>query len=236
MSDQGDVKGQRRGAESRQALLQAGVELLEQETLSDLVHALSARAVAKQATRSTGSFFHHWASAEDYLNDLIAFVFGSGLLPEIVDEVTTDLDHLLGGSNDPVGVIASICRADFDHTVGSPFFPVELLLRSRPNDERIADGLRAFYHETDESLKSAYEAVISSWQLEPRPPFTYDSIAVLFTALLEGLAIRHLIDSECVPPDLFGQGVLGLLVGMLQRPESREHLDDRANRLVSGDT
>src|SRR6266511_4552484 len=57
MDEAQEIKRQQRGEESRIALLDAGVELLNEQSL-DVI--LSARAVARRAERSTGSFFHYW--------------------------------------------------------------------------------------------------------------------------------------------------------------------------------
>lgn len=146
---------------------------------------MSSRAVAERATRSTGSFFHHWSSAEDYLKDLVAYIFRAGLLPENVEEIASAIEQLKQDPSDTIDGVRAICLSAFSHTVNDTFLPVELLLRSQPGDELIKTGLRTFYRDTDETSKAAYEALVSSWGLEPRSPFTYETVAVLFTALLE---------------------------------------------------
>lgn len=223
MDEAQKVTRQQRGEATREALLQAGVELLQEETLRELLSAMSSRDVATRAQRSTGSFFHHWSSAEAYVDDLIAYIFRSGLLPENVDEVASGLDALAEDAGDPIGVIRAICYSNFLHVVKDPFLPVELLLRSQSSDDKIRAGLRGFYREVDAVLKERYEAVVSMWHREPRPPLEVETLLVVFTALLEGLALRYLIEPDKVPPTLYGEVILAWLPVFLRaRGDTRD--------------
>lgn len=217
---------QQRGAASRTALLDAGVEILREEAPRMLSNVLGPRAVARRAMRSTGSFFHHWPSAEAYLDDLIEHIFRSGLLPENVDDVTDSLSALVEDPPNSAAAIEGICRATFLHIVQDPNLGVELLLRAQPDDEQISDGLRSFYREIDAISQKSHEAVASIWDREPRPPLDYDSITIIFTAVLEGLTIRHLVDPERVPPERFGEAVLALLPVVLRATGDERHLRD----------
>lgn len=227
MTDHPDRKRQQRGEASRTALLEAGMEILREETPRTLSSVLGPRAVARRALRSTGSFFYHWPSAEAYVDDLVAHIFRSGLLPESVDEVTKGLAALARDPSDSVTAIEAICRADFLHLAQDPNLGVEMLLRAQLHDEQIADGLRAFYRATDEISRKSYEAVAAAWDREPRPPLDYPGIVVILTAVLEGLALRHLVDPEHVPPERFGEAVLALLPVVFRAPG-----DDRDLREV----
>lgn len=233
MTDQPERKRQQRGEASRVALLDAGVALLCEEAPRTLLSVLGPRAVARRAMRSTGSFFYYWPSAEAYLDDLIAHIFRSGILPENLDEVTDGLDTLAEDPSDSVTAIAAICRANFLRIVQDPYLRVEMLLRAQLDDEQITDGLRSFYREIDEISQKSCEAVASVWDQEPRPPLDYASIVVILTAVLEGLALRHLVDPERVPPERFGEAVLALLPVVLRDPGDDRHLRDVVTESVA---
>jgi AcrR family transcriptional regulator len=217
MADGESARRQSRGRESREALLQAGVELLRDKTLREVLGALSTRAVARRANRSVGSFFHHWPSAEAYVDDLIAHIFSAGLLPENVDEIARGLEELLVDSDDPLAGLHAILNANFADTANDPFFAVELLLRSQSNDQ-VRAGLRAFYRQT-ERIIPVYESFASALGTQPREPFDYVTVSVALTALLEGLVLRALVDPDRVPPTLYGDLVLAFLTVLFRRQD-----------------
>ncbi len=207
MDEAQEIKGQQRGEESRIALLDAGVELLNEQSL-DVI--LSARAVARRAERSTGSFFHYWKTTDDYISDLLEHVLRPGSVSQ-VEEMGSMLEQLADDRAQPVAFLRAICEQDFLNTINDPLLPVQMLLWSRHTDPRVRQTLARFYDWTDEISVSSYQLLTAAWHRKARDPFDLDTYAVVLTALLEGLAIRHLVQPHRVPISLLGQIALALI-------------------------
>src|SRR3954453_6796164 len=61
-------------AETRATLLEAGAALLREQPVGDVLSQVTARAVVERVGRTTGAFFHQWATLEAYHRDLLAHV------------------------------------------------------------------------------------------------------------------------------------------------------------------
>ena len=58
-------------------------------------------------------------------------------------------------------------------------------------------------------------------------------VATIFTALLEGLAVRRVVQPERVPAELFGDVVLALLPVLLRAEDDDRTLDDLVKEIDS---
>jgi AcrR family transcriptional regulator len=220
-------KRQQRGEESRLALLDAGIELLEEQDLDTI---LSARAVAKRANRSTGSFFHYWETTDDYITDLLDHVLRPGSVPS-VDEMASLLDQLTAEHTAPVDLLRAICAQDFVNTISDPLLRVEMLLWAHHSDPRVRSALGRFYDWTDDLGIGRFDLISQRWGRTLRRPLDFRLLSIALTALLEGLAIRHLIQPDRVPIDLLGMIVIALLPVILGAARQDETLDDLARQL-----
>jgi hypothetical protein len=84
VGDEPELRRQQRGEESREALLEAGVELLREEALGSLVRAISSRAVSRGRIGRPVPFFHCWPSADAYLTDLVDHILRPAVVPELL--------------------------------------------------------------------------------------------------------------------------------------------------------
>jgi len=72
--------------------------------------------------------------------------------------------------------------------------------------------------------------MLEAWGRTPIEPFTWSDIATTFTALTEGFLIRHAVDPEKAPVDLFGKVALGVVASMTKHSsEDVEHVRDRVD-------
>src|SRR6516165_1041265 len=63
--------GNRRGRETRQQLLVAAWELIDELSLGEIVRLVPARAIAERAGRTEGAFRHHFPTTESFLVGLL---------------------------------------------------------------------------------------------------------------------------------------------------------------------
>jgi AcrR family transcriptional regulator len=186
-------------AETRAALLEAGAGLLREEPVGAVLSQLTARAVVDRAGRTTGAFFHHWPSQAAYQHDLLAYV----LEPVRIQSTGEAVDAVLGGlkgGGDPIRVLGEAARGNFESVRADPFVPLWHALWARHgSDPYVRDLLRENMQWVTARVVPVIEAVVEASERRLRPPFTADDVAVLVTALVQGLSLRAAIEPERVP-------------------------------------
>ncbi|ANZ36055.1 hypothetical protein BBK82_08215 [Lentzea guizhouensis] len=130
-------------------------------------------------------------------------------------------------NGDPRQTIRAVCAWDFEQVRQDPATILQLATLVLARDHRGAmKMLRQAYAAYDEAGIQAYQAILARWGATLRAPFTAELMAVTLTALVEGLAIRHLADPEAVPNHLFGNAVIALIGSVVDTGQNHEHIDD----------
>lgn len=218
MAADGEYGGQRqrrpRGDVSRTRLLDAGVEVFAGLSLDELLGEIGPRRVARHlGDVSPGAFYHHFPSRADYLAALAVHALAPAR-DEIAPEVASLLYEVVNlPDTDVLGHLERVCNRDFERqrTVALRATRFQMCLWAQHDDPVAREALRTLYGRITASLVPAYEGILERWGREFRPPFTAHSAAAVFTALSEGLLLRHCIDRELVEPDLFARVVQALL-------------------------
>jgi AcrR family transcriptional regulator len=186
-------------AETRAALLEAGADLIREEPAGAILSQLTARAVSDRAGRTTGAFFHHWASQDAYRRELIAYLLDPARIPSTAEAADAILGGLRSGA-DPVQVLGAAARGNFASVRADPFVPLwNALWAKHGSDEYVHEVLRQNFSSVTGQITPLIEAVRVASGREMRAPFTVDSFAVVVTALVQGLALRVAIEPERVP-------------------------------------
>jgi len=198
----------------RDRLVRAGILELVEQPLHKAIGGITTAQVARRAGVTTGSFFHHFANAEEYA-DAIALSYA--LPPSDVDQAIGEINealldvHLLDIMRASLREAWQTFRSD---EVMSTTFRVQMHLwahhdqpLSRPSDdfETLADILRHTYRRRQEEAAGVWGALLERTGRKLLPPFTLESLAATLNSLFEGLTLRAAVDPESVPDELFAQ-------------------------------
>jgi hypothetical protein len=212
--------------EGRKAFLEAGIRLLAAASRDELNRLVSASAVSAEADRSRQTFYRRWANHADYVEDLIAYITdpslssGSESLADLAGEAA-ELDP-----DDPATEVRRLSRQTFGRFTGDPTQMSRMLLWAvHLNDDLVAGSLENLYTTNDRAAAAAFGHIGAVWGIEPRPPFTHDSIAVLFNALRDGLILHLSLDPDRIPPSFFGDVMVAITMAVIRR------IDDETDRL-----
>jgi hypothetical protein len=198
--------------------------------------------------KGDGPYRATWASHDDYLNDLLAFLFHDmNYDPQYGAELETRGDWLSTESC----FVDAVDRATFHELQAicrMPLFRLQLIMvASADRNDGIHEAISNNYAGALEPWKKIYESTIASRGFQLRKGITLDQFANILAAITEGFAIHHLGDPSAgiagdSPADnLVGMAVLGIMNSYLEpvtEPTGqtlREHFDSAANRARPAD-
>jgi hypothetical protein len=175
------------------------------------LHFLSERAVSREVAdleppflrqKGAGPYRSTWASHDDYLNDLLAFLFHAmNYDPQYGAELETRGDWLADESN----VVDAVERATFHELMAicrMPLFRLQLIVvATADRNDGIHDAIANNYAGALGPWTKAYESALAARGLQLRKGITIEQFANILAAMTEGFAIRHLGDP--------GSGVIG---------------------------
>jgi AcrR family transcriptional regulator len=185
--------------------------LLADDPAAGALGHLKAGRVAAEAGRTTGAFFHHWASQQDYVLDLIDY----GFRPEQAESlraVQADLAEALETGKEVGDALLSACRTALDSIAVEPQTAMEFLMWKRAStDPEFGAWVAERYRDLDAAGAPLFTDLIALTGRQVRPPFTVESAAALVTAVAHGLVLRHAVERQTYPPDILGWVVMALL-------------------------
>jgi AcrR family transcriptional regulator len=213
--------------DGHKAFLEAGIRLLAAASRDELNRLVSASAVSAEANLSRQTFYRRWANHHDYVEDLIGYLTDPSLssgsesladLSEVADELDPD---------DPVAEIRRLSKQTFGQFTGDPTQMSRMLLWAiHPNDDLVAECLENLYTTNDAAAAEGFLRIGEVWGLEPRPPFTRDTVAVLMNALRDGLILHMGIDPERVPPSFLGDVIVAFTTAVVRRTDDETDSHD----------
>lgn len=197
------------------------------------LHFLSERAVSREVAeldppflrqKGAGPYRSTWASHDDYLNDLLAFLFHAmNYDPQYGAELETRGDWL---ADETSSVVDAVDRAAFHELMAicrMPLFRLQLIVvATADRNDGIHDAIANNYAGALEPWTKAYESAIAARGMQLRKGITIEQFANILAAITEGFAIRHLGDPGSGVagggPDgnLMGMAVLGMMNSYLE--------------------
>ncbi|HEY0533207.1 MAG TPA: hypothetical protein VGD29_16590 [Actinoplanes sp.] len=195
------------------------------------LHFLSERALSREVAelespflrqRGTGPYRSTWASHDDYLNDLLSFLFHAmNYDPQYGAGIETRGDWLITGDS----FVDAVERATYHELMAicrMPLFRLQLVVvATADRNDGIHESIANQYAGALEPWSKIYEAFMAARGYRLREGITIQEFTNIFAALTEGFAIRHLGDPNAgVAGDdpsgnLLGKAVLGILRGYL---------------------
>ncbi|MCB1005031.1 MAG: TetR/AcrR family transcriptional regulator [Acidimicrobiales bacterium] len=190
--------------ETREQLLEGAMRLLAESSRDHLRRVLTAGAVAKAAGLHRQTFYLYWSTQAEFVDDFVRYVTDPGHSPSSERLATIDED-LEDASDDPAAEVRRMSRRTYEHWAEDPVhFARMVLWATHPNDDLVRQRMEALYRANDEAAAKTFGAVGDAWGIEPRPPFTLDTIALLFNALRDGLMLQLMIRGDDAPASFFG--------------------------------
>lgn len=224
-----------RAKDSRRRLLEAGLELLAESSRGDLGRILKTAAVAERAGLHRQTFYLHWRTQAEYVDEVIEYVTDPSVSSQS-ERLANLAEKMPGPGDDPSEEVRQRVTETFSHWTDDPVYVSRLVLWAlHAKDEKVAERLRDLYRTNDRNTAAGYQAIGDQWGLEPRPPFTYESIALLFNALRDGLLLHLTIDPSNVPASFIEDVNLALSWVVTRRkgdPDDAEDFDERFRREV----
>lgn len=213
--------------EGRRALLEAGRDYVYEHPLGEPLDHVRITDIAGRLGLSIGAVYHYWESQDDYRDDLIDLLLSPDQFPAVhqagaVVAEAVDADPSL---EDLVRVVAGISYEGLAATAERERLSLALLAYGDPEiDQRL--GAQAA--EVGRRWAELFALWLPRYGLEPRPPFTFDSLAVALMAMVEGMHLRRSIDPGAVTGeiepgwDLFAAAALAFLLSAT-RPAAARH-------------
>jgi len=193
--------------------------------------------------RGEGAFRATWASHDDYLTDLLAFLFHAmNYDPQYGAGLQTRGDWL---AQDP-SFADAIDRASYHELQAicrMPLFRLQLIMvAGAGRDDGIHAAIANNYAGALEPWKKIYESTIAVRGLQLRLGVTLDELAAMLAAVTEGFAVRHLGDpgagilGDTPAGNLLGKAALAILSSCLQAKDEpggrplRDSFEERVRR------
>jgi hypothetical protein len=174
---------------------------------------------------TTGGFYRRWDTKADYLADLVRYILNDARMKNGPPEQRSLelLTRLIQEKPTFGEFVHTAARTEMDALTDDPAFAIALHLwpatRTHP---WVRDLMAEGYAESTGRWSQAYQSILSLYGMTLRRGFDEQRLAVLLTALLDGLALRRGVEPEAVDDDLFPEAVLALLLGLLQHADNPE--------------
>ena len=220
------------------ALLEAGIRLLSRLDRDDLTRLVSAIAVADEAELHRQTIYRRWSGHPAYFDALIRYVtdpsrsLGVGRFAQLSDQAA-DVDP-----GDPAAEVRRLSAQTIGTFTGDPTQMVRILLWAvHLNDPEVAEAMRGLYQALDERAAAGFEVVGEALGVEPRPPFTLETVALLFNAMRDGLVLHLALDPDRVPASFYGDVMVAVTNAVVRRigdPEDALDVDDELRRHLRG--
>lgn len=219
-------------------LLEAGADLLREEPVGDILSQVKVADVARRAGgRSIGAVYHHWRDQDSYRRDLLAYILDPGRYRgahEAAAMAATVCDGPVVARPPLEAAVRTMGNQLFDELKVNPWLVLQMALWSKQMTDPYVRGLlKELYQGIDANFEPVMDTALQAYGLRVKEPFDTHLLAVVLTALAEGLAMRWGVDPDAVPEtivedaeaggksSLFAEAVLAFL-GWATEPTDTE--------------
>lgn len=229
------------GGDTRETLVDAGLDLLAGVRLADVLAAVETKAIAEAAGVTTGSFFHHFRDRDH---------FAQAVVDRWVDRWQARVDRLANlaaaSSEQATGeTVRETAAVEWAALVNPAEVEAVQHLLWALRDQPVAAGssptagevLEQAYQQLSEAVRRHYERTLRGMGREPIPPFSSHDVEVLSTAVADGLQLRAAADPGAIREGLYLDAMTTLAIGATRPVPDRfgrevsEELVDRARQL-----
>jgi AcrR family transcriptional regulator len=199
-------------ADTRNRLIEAGIDLLCRLTPTDLVSAVGTREIARMADVSAASFFHHFGSVERYTDELMDAIYSPTRLPR-GDRVRVALETV-AADDLPVSVLLTMYRNALNLNLDDSEYRLKLGLWALGGPSADA-RYSAYQNAVEEAIVVGAAHMLRGWGREPRPPFDLRNLVTIGNALTQGAYVRHTLNPEFLSVEHHALAITGtVLLGL----------------------
>jgi len=188
---------------------------------------------------TTGGFYRRWSTKAEFYADLVRYILDNSRMRNGTPEQRSrELVMRLADRPTFGEFVHAAASGEMESIKDDPAYAIQLhMWAATRTHEWVRDLMASGYADATDHWSDAYRLVLSLYHMELRPGFDERRLAVLLTALLDGLALRRGIQPDAVDDELFPDGVVALLLGLLEREgdPDRRSLLEAFDDLVGGD-
>jgi len=224
---------------SRARFLQAGADLLLDQALQNPFAALRLRPLCAKAGMSTGAFYVHWATLQNYYDDLARHLTEEDELAFQADFTALAGVAESGHEVGPLAAIRHLAEQDLGLLVSNPLWDAMELVALTWGRTHFRDQLQQGYQTIDRTTGHIYRTALSRHGREPRSPLDWEAIGAILQGLAEGLGLRHKVDGPAPPAQpaaaLYGTAVAAILAVLTRPAQDDATVDVTLARLLEPD-
>lgn len=220
-----DVADRERTTDTRERVLQAGIDLWIETPPADLFGGLNVSRLSKRAGITRATFYTYWGTTQEFLDDLLDHIVNrepTGFSPD----VARAMERLTVGDGQILDDFILVCAEQISTLAADPALRVRFGQLAKIDDPVVAEKLRAQYHDLEARMGDFYTQLLDRWGRAPRAPLEQRHNAAIFTMLMEAFAARHAIDPDNAPTEVYAWASLALLFILTARRD--DHRDMRA--------
>ena len=175
--------------------------------------------------RGDGPYRATWASHDDYLNDLLTFLFHAmNYDPQYGADLETRGDWLISTEASFANALDRASFHELQAICRMPLFRLQLIMvATADRNDGIHDAIANNYAGALEPWKKIYEATIAARGYQLRKGITIEQFANILAAITEGFAVHHLGDPNAgiighdpADDNLAGMAVLAIMNSYLE--------------------
>jgi hypothetical protein len=157
------------------------------------------------STITTGAIYQLWPSQADFQVDLLFHIAELNASSEsVVDELPPMIAAAAASGQPAAETLRQTIARSFEYTRSSALFYTSLSFYKYSADERVKQAMRRCTHAFVEGIRPVWQQLLDAYDLQVRPPYTVDNLAITVGALIEGLALDW-VDSPELTDDPYGQ-------------------------------
>ncbi len=172
-------------ATTREEMLEAGVRLYGARS-TGLLRSLTAGALAERAGFHRQTFYRHWETQSEYVQDLVRWLLDPGRGPAADGAEVLPRRH--DAPADLEAFVHDLARHDLDRVLSEETVRMRfgLLMTEVLREPPFPEILQAYYESTMGRLAAAYDALLGTWGLELLDGVTSRDVARMIQAQLIG--------------------------------------------------
>jgi AcrR family transcriptional regulator len=195
---------------TRERALEAGLAVWVDTEPATLFGGLNVSRVAKRAGITRATFYTYWATAQEYLDELVTY--SSGGVIDVDDVLAADLVRLTLGRDAISDQIFQSAVRTVEALVADPAFRLRLAMLSKGDDPVVAAKLREQYAAAEATVTKMFSQLLDGWGRAVRPPLDMRAMVALLASQLEGYSARAIVDPELATPELYGHAIVAHLL------------------------
>ncbi|MFN7150865.1 MAG: TetR/AcrR family transcriptional regulator, partial [Microthrixaceae bacterium] len=199
---------------ARTRLIDAGARVLDELPLAKVIAGATTARIAEAAGVTTGSYFHHFASAAEFADALaLSLLQEPHDLSEQVDDMVAALAHLDLFEMLRASLVESWAVQSSDEHLRRALrlqftmwaHHTQELAHPHGDLRTVADVLRRSYEVRDQDSLLAWQQFLDATNRTFAEPFSAERVVIALTAMHEGLLARQQLDPDKVDDTLFAE-------------------------------